>query len=272
VLSDLTFVAFDVETTGLEPLTDRIVEIGALKFDCKGTLSEYQQLVNPRCPIPLEAIAIHRITDKMVASSPTIATTLPDVIDFFGDSILIAHNAPFDIGFFDAAFARAGVGIPDNRIFCTLQLARSVFPGLPGYSLEALVAELKLAPGRNHRALADAAHAADIFRRCVERMDPGWNMTVGKLLRYHGPPFRFVRDREPDLDRQTLTLIKRSIEKGTSVRIEYQSSGGKITSRSISPQSIDERGTHLKVVAFCHLRGERRTFRLDCIKKIELSP
>jgi DNA polymerase III epsilon subunit family exonuclease len=271
VLSDFTFVAFDVETTGLDPLADRIVEVGAVKFGRNGNLAEYQQFVNPECPIPSAAVAIHRITDEMVASSPPISASLPGIVDFFDDSILIAHNAPFDIGFFDAAFTRTGIGIPDNRILCTLQLARTIFPGLPGYSLEALVGRLNLPPGRNHRALADAAYAADVFRHCIERAGANWDMTVDGLLRYHGPPFRFGKTCDSDLAARALVLIEQSIERGASVLIEYQSSGGTITSRSISPQSIDERGRHTKVVAFCHLRGERRTFRLDCIKKIEPS-
>jgi len=271
MLSDFTFVSFDVETTGLDPLTDRIVEVGAVRFGGNGKLAEYQQLVNPECPIPANAVAIHGITDEMVVSSPPIAASLPSVIEFFGDSILIAHNAPFDIGFFDAAFARVGIEIPDNRIFCTLQLARAIFPGLPGYSLEALVRELNLPPGQHHRALADAAYTADLLRRCVERAEPAWSMTVDGLLRYHGAPFRFGGGRGPDPSERTVALLKQSIEKGTSVNIEYESSGGTITSRTISPQSIDERGRYAKVVAFCHLRGERRTFRVDCITKIEPS-
>lgn len=271
-LSDFTFVSFDVETTGLDPQVDQIIEVGAVKFGRDGNLAEYQQFLNPECPIPTKAIAIHGITGEMVASSPPISTALPRVVDFLGDSILIAHNAPFDIGFFDVAFAHAGMELPDNNIFCTLLLARAVFPGLPGYGLEALVSELKLAPGQHHRALADAAFTADVFRRCIERAGAGWDMTFSNLRQYHGSPFLFGKARDSDLAAQILALLRQAIEKDTSVLIDYQSGSGKATTRTISPRSIDERGAHPKVIAFCHLRGERRTFRLDCIKKIEPSP
>jgi DNA polymerase III epsilon subunit family exonuclease len=271
-LSDFTFVSFDVETTGLDPLADRIVEIGAVKFDHNGNLAEYQQFVNPKCPIPSDAVAIHGITDEMVSSSPLISTALPSVVDFFGDSVLIAHNAPFDIGFFDAAYAHAGMELPNNEIFCTLQLARAVFPGLPGYGLEALAGELRLAPGQHHRALADAAYTADVFRRCIERAGAAWDMSFSNLQQYHGAPFLFGKARDSDLAGRILALIEQAIEEGTSVRIDYRSSTGKATTRTISPRSIDDRGAHSKVIAFCHLRDERRTFRLDCIKKIEQVP
>lgn len=271
-LSDFTFVSFDVETTGLDPQVDRIIEIGAVKFGRDGNLAEFQQFVNPKCPIPSDAVAIHGITNEMVASSPPISAALPGVVDFLGDSILIAHNAPFDIGFFDEAFAHADMELPYNDIYCTLQLARAVFPGLPGHGLEALANELKLAPGQHHRALADAVYTADVFRRCIERASAAWDMTFSNLQKYHGSPFLFGKARDSGLAAQTLALIRQALENGTSVHIDYQSGSGKATTRTISPRSLDEIGAHPKVIAFCHLRGERRTFRLDCIKKIEPSP
>jgi len=268
-LSKLTFVAFDVETTGLDPLQEEIIEIGAVRFDSGGNLGEYQQLVNPEVPIPLDSLAVHGITDEMAASGPPITRVLPNALAFLGDSILIAHNAPFDMGFFDAAFARAGIAPPTNSIICTLLLARAVFPGLPKYGLEALVRRLQIPPGAHHRAVADAAHTADVFRKCIEHAGSGWSMSFGELLRYHGAPLRFAKARDSDVAGRPLAMIRSAIEEGASVRIEYRSGKGKITKRTISPFSIDESGRHAKIVAFCHLRGENRTFRLDCIKKIE---
>ena len=269
LLSELTFVSFDVETTGLDPQTEKIVEIGAVRFERGDVVDEYQRLVNPGCPIHPDAVAIHGITDEMVASCPPISDVLPDVVEFFGDSVLIAHNAPFVIGFLDAAFAGAGFEPAENSVLCTLQLARAVFPGLPGHGLEALVKELRIPPGRHHRALADAAHTAAVFGRCLERIGAGWDTTFGDLLRRHGMPFRFGGARDSGPAGRPLAMIKDAVEKRTAVRIEYRSGSGKMTTRTISPLSLDERGQHLKVVAFCHLRGERRTFRIDCIKKIE---
>ncbi len=268
-LSDVAFVAFDVETTGLDPRTEDIIEVGAVKFDRDGVVDEYQRLVNPGRPIHPDAVAVHGITDEMVASSPPISEILPDVVELFGASALIAHNAPFDIGFFDSAFARAGVEPPGNSIVCTLRLARAVFPGKRKYGLEALVRNLGIAPGAHHRALADAIHTAELFRRCLDPVDAGWDSTFGDLLRYHGRPFRFGKACDSDVAGRPLAMIKDAIEKGTSVRIDYRAGNGKMSARTISPISLDEDSRNVKVIAFCHLRGENRTFRIDCIKKIE---
>lgn len=268
-LAELRFVALDVETTGLDSLADRVVEVGAVRFGREGLLGEYQQLVNPGRPISPDATAIHGITSEEVASSPPFAEVLPETIKFFGDSVLIAHNAPFDMGFFDAAFARAGVEPPRNPILCTLQLARAAFPGLNGYSLEALVGRLGISAGKHHRALADAVHSAEVFRRCVERIGAGWDMSLGEFLKHHGTPFRFGTSVGGRGETRVLEKIKAAMDSGSSLRIEYRSGSGKTTVRDITPLTIDESGRHVKVIAFCHLRGERRTFRLDCIKKIE---
>ena len=268
-LSELTFVAFDVETTGLDPQLESIIEVGAVRFDRGGGVDEYQRLVNPGRPIHPDAVAVHGITDEMVASSPPISEILPDVLSFFGDSVLVAHNAPFDIGFFDAEFARAGVEPPKNSILCTLRLARAVFPGLPKYGLEALVRKLRIPPRGHHRAHADAAHTAELFRRFLDPIGAGWDTTFGDLLTYHGRPFKFAKARDSDVAGRPLAMIKDAIEKGASVRIEYRAANGKMSVRTISPISLDESGRNLKVIAFCHLRGENRTFRIDCIKKIE---
>jgi DNA polymerase-3 subunit epsilon len=268
-LSELTFVAFDVETTGLDPTLESVIEVGAVKFDSTGVVDEYQRLVNPGRPIHPDAIAVHGITDEMVALSPPISDILPEVLSFFDDSTLIAHNAPFDIGFFDAEFARSGVEPPKNTILCTLTLARAVFPGLPRYGLEALVKRLQIPSGGHHRAQADAAHTAELFRRLLDPIGAGWDTTFGQLLTYHGRPFRFAKARDSDKAGRPLAMIKSAIEEGASVRIEYRAGNGKMSARTISPISLNENGPNLKVVAFCHLRGENRTFRIDCIKKID---
>jgi DNA polymerase III epsilon subunit family exonuclease len=276
-LSGINFVAFDVETTGLDSATERIVEIGAVRFDGGGISGELRRLINPGRPIPTQAVDIHGITDEMVASAPAISAALPDVVAFFGDAALIAHNAQFDIGFFDAAFSRTNMEPPRSPILCTLRLSRAMFPGLPSHALEALARDLNIPPGTHHRAADDAAHAAEVFRRCIDKLEGGWNAGIGELLKRHGTPYRFGNrfanrfDNRPDPDKATgsLAKIKDAIEKGRSVKIEYRGSDGKTTSRAISPLSINESGPHIKIVAFCHLRSEKRTFRIDCIQKIE---
>lgn len=262
-LSDSTFVAFDVETTGLDARTDKVVEFGAVRFDRNGRLEEYAQLVNPGCPIPPAALSVHGITDEEVAGSPAVREVLPEMVEFLGESVLLAHNAPFDIGFFDAAFADAGIAPPANPILCTVELARAAFPRLRDHKLTTLVRELHIPEGEHHRALADAIYGSEVFKRCVDRFDESWALSLDDLLKRHGPPFVFGVTPS-----RALEAVEAAIFNNERLRIEYRDARGKITVRDISPVEIPGRGRQTKVIAFCHLRGEQRTFRIDCIKKI----
>ena len=163
-LSEVEFVAFDLETTGLFPVVNRIVEFGAVRFALDGReLGTWEQLVDPECPIAPEVTDIHGITDAMVRGQPTLAQALPAFLDFLGgtDAILLAHNAMFDLGFLNFAAAKTGLTLPTNPVIDTLDLARTCFRGAPSCRLEDLVVHLGLAESEDHRALSDSpAHCS----------------------------------------------------------------------------------------------------------------
>ena len=96
---NIEFVALDIETTGLTLVVDRIIEIGAVKFQNGAVIGIFQELIDPEMPISPGAFAVNGITDDMVKGRPTIDKVLPRFIDFLGQDIPIAHNAPFDVGF-----------------------------------------------------------------------------------------------------------------------------------------------------------------------------
>lgn len=127
-LVETEFVAFDLETTGLFPVVNRIVEFGAVRFVLDGReLGTWEQLVDPECPIPPEVTDIHGVTDAMVHGKPTLVQVLPGFLDFLGvpDTILLAHNATFDLGFLNFAAAKTGLTLPANHVIDTLDLART---------------------------------------------------------------------------------------------------------------------------------------------------
>jgi len=108
-LTDVTFVAFDTETTGLHPMVHRLVEIGAIRFRLDGReTTTFQSLINPQIPIPLDVQQVHGITNRMVRGQPTVDQILPRFIEFLGesDTILLAHNVPFDLSFLAMALIR----------------------------------------------------------------------------------------------------------------------------------------------------------------------
>ena len=151
-----TFVAFDFETTGLDGRNDRIVEIGALRFGPDGEGEAFQTLVDPGRPIPWQASKVNGISDAMVRGQPDLDVALPRFLAFAGGAVLVAHNAPFDLGFLKAGLARLGLKVPANPTADTCALARLALPGRRSYSLQNLAGEFRIDPGSAHRALDDA--------------------------------------------------------------------------------------------------------------------
>ena len=125
-LRETTFVVVDLETTGGSPLACQITEIGAVKVRGGEVLGEFQTLVNPHSAIPPFIAVLTGITDSMVAGAPGIESALPAFLDFARGTVLVAHNAPFDLGFLRAACDRTGTQWPGNDSLDTARLARRV--------------------------------------------------------------------------------------------------------------------------------------------------
>ena len=127
-LSGVTFVVVDLETTGGSPAESQITEIGAVKVRGGEVLGEFQTLVNPGGPIPAFIQVLTGITDAMVATAPRIDAALPAFLEFARGSVLVAHNAGFDISFLKAAAARTGNRWPGFDVLDTVTLARQLVP------------------------------------------------------------------------------------------------------------------------------------------------
>jgi len=199
------FVVFDLETTGLDPRRERIVEIGALKFDRRGPIGRFSVLIDPQKPMPAEASRVNGITDRMLAGKPTLDAALPDFLRFIDGAILMAHNAPFDCSFVNAALAERwekaretteedaaqgsllggeeGTAEPErpiwsppyaslpNRIVDTIVLAKETFPGRWKYSLQEMAKYLGIDATEAHRAEDDARVCMEVFIKCAEKAD-----------------------------------------------------------------------------------------------------
>ncbi|TMB65163.1 MAG: DNA polymerase III subunit epsilon, partial [Chloroflexi bacterium] len=162
-----TYVALDLETTGLDLENDEIIEIGAVQFGADGVLDRFQALVNPGRPISPPVVELTGITDEAVRSAPPIWSVAPALEDFVGDSPIVGQNVlGFDIQF----LRRAGVRHSEN-VYDTHLLAEMLLPGLADYGLAALCERFGIAQDVRHRALADAEAAQQLFialrRRCA---------------------------------------------------------------------------------------------------------
>ena len=160
------FAALDLETTGLEPESDRIVEIGALKFDRTGVIARYSTLIDPGIPMPKEAEKVNKISDEMLKGKPKLEEVFPDFLRFIEGAFLAVHNAPFDLGF----IRRHAPNLP-NPVVDTLPLSRELFPGFRSYSLQNLASALGISAQCAHRAEDDARLCMEILLRCINSLD-----------------------------------------------------------------------------------------------------
>jgi len=179
----MDFIAFDLETTGIQPRTDAIVEIGAVRFNGAEPAETFCTLINPGRPIPPGASAVNGITDDMVADQPGVETVLTDLADFCGDLPLVAHNAPFDFKFLLKTVEEHKARAPKGVVLDTCALARIVFPGMPNYKLGTLVRRFGFPSGTFHRAEEDSVYCGRLFARIVEALEKaGQPATVPALL------------------------------------------------------------------------------------------
>ena len=160
-------VLFDTETTGFEPLTgDRLIEIAAIELENDlPTGNTFYALLDPERDIPADSTRIHAITNAHVEGKPKFADVADEMLAFFGESPLVAHNAPFDFGFISAELQRIGRPPLDKaRMIDTLVLAKQRFPGMPN-SLDALCRrfEIDLSARTTHNALLDCKLLAEVY-------------------------------------------------------------------------------------------------------------
>jgi len=275
-LFDIEFVAFDTETTGLSPLAARLVELSGVKFKLGTTaVTTFSSLINPECGIPPEVTNVHGITDEMVADAPRAADVIPRFIEWIGshETVLVAHNAPFDVGFLQIAMTKLGLEMPGNVVVDTLPLARRLLKDAPNHRLQTLVEYFQLEADGYHRALADSHHVKNILAKvaCAE-----FNLTSWSALKALGCTFAFNRDAEsengwfdpdPEVVRQA-QIIRDAIAVGAAISFVYQ--GARKQKRKVTPTAVLQNRGNFYLTANCHRVKEERTFRVDKMFEVEL--
>ena len=170
---DSTYCVLDLETTGFSPLTEKITEIGVMKIKDGEVLDKFECFVNPEKPIPPRVVEVTKITDDMVKNAETIDVVFPKLLEFLGDSILVAHNANFDIGFLKQV--AKGLGYEFNYTYVdTLNMAKDLFPDFKKYKLGKIAENLGIKVDVAHRALDDVNTTVKV-----------WNVMI-KMLKERG--------------------------------------------------------------------------------------
>lgn len=182
-LSQLAYTVFDTETTGLDPSGgDEIIQIGAVRI-LNGRLlrqERYEQLVDPRRPVPPESIAIHGITPDRLRGQPTIQQVLPQFHAFAADTVLVAHNAAFDMRFLQLKEAVCGVRF-DQPVLDTLLLSAVLHPNQDSHRLEAIAERFGVGTAGRHTAAGDALLTAQIFLRMIPQLEMRGLHTLGQV-------------------------------------------------------------------------------------------
>ncbi|MFD6752427.1 MULTISPECIES: DEDD exonuclease domain-containing protein [Micromonospora] len=181
-----TFVVVDLETTGGAPDGGGITEIGAVKVRGGEELGVLATLVNPGVPIPPFITVLTGITEAMLLPAPPIEQVLPSFLEFISDAVLVAHNAPYDVGFLKAACARHGYRWPNPRVLDTAALARRVLlrDEVPNRKLGTLAAYFRAATTPTHRALDDARATVDVLHGLIGRLGGHRVDTIGEAIEF----------------------------------------------------------------------------------------
>jgi DNA polymerase III epsilon subunit family exonuclease len=172
VLKELDFVVVDVEATGAKTPPNRLIELGAYRIRKGKIVDKFLQLVNPEIPIPRFVMTLTGISNDMVRRAPVFAEVAPKWLDFVSDSVLIAHNAPFDTSFLNHEISRV---YPGHRMInphlCTVRLSRRVLPELMNHRLDTIANHFSIPIVSRHRAGSDAEATAEIFLLLLTKLD-----------------------------------------------------------------------------------------------------
>lgn len=174
LIDEETYIVFDLETLGLNSHENEIIEIGAIKLQGRRIIDKYSQLIKPKRKIPKKIQEITNITNSLVENMPSIEEVLPKFVEFIGDATMVAHNAPFDMGFLKRDIKKY-LGYDFNpAVIDTLQMARDLYPEQKGYGLKPMTKFLKVALENHHRAVDDSQATAAMFAIFLEKyLDKG---------------------------------------------------------------------------------------------------
>ena len=178
LLKDLDFVVVDVEATGAKTPPNRLIELGAYRIRGGRIVDKFLSLVNPEIPIPRFVASLTGISNEMVKRAPVFAEVAPKWLDFVSDSVLVAHNAPFDTSFLNHEISRV---YPGHRMvnphLCTVRLSRRALPDLSNHRLDTIAEHFSIPITSRHRAGSDALATAEIFLLLLTALEETYGIT-----------------------------------------------------------------------------------------------
>ncbi len=264
-LSELTFVALDIETTGLDPFVDKILEIAGIKFNIEGAnRGKLSILINPKIPIPPEVTRIHGINQEMVRGKPGIREALYMLKDFLGnETVLLFHNAWFDLSFLGKAFYDTHIPSPSLPVIDTLSLSQRYLSGKEGCSLQAVFRRVSSNKGLEfHRAFDDSLAVKEIFIHLMRKLRV---QTLGEILRSR-EIISFQQGFLTGVELQgNYVFINQAREKKTPLEIEYPEKNGRRRLYHIIINEVIKGGKKVFLYASCLPTYRKKYFELHKI-------
>jgi DNA polymerase-3 subunit epsilon len=258
----------DTETTGASAaFGHRVIEIGIVRIEQGRAVARYEQLINPMRAISGGVTALTGISQAMVEGQPRFVDQLPGMMRLLEGAAILGHNVRFDLSFLLAEFRRAGMDmlqvVKEVPVLDTVLIARRRF-GRGGNSLPILSRRLGIEPVTSHRALADALTTAALFERLLEPVG-GYGASLCEVLVQQGGATGLTPAQAGPL----LPLeLEEALENARPVLMDYLDAQGNATQRMIQPLHVRRHNGELLLVAHCHLRDDRRTFKLDRIVRL----
>ncbi len=269
--SEYPLVAFDTETSGPYPIESEIIELGAVKWFKGEIVGKFQTLLKPSDLLVESNIKIHGITNEMVADAPLMSSQILSFCEFIDDSILIAHHAPFDLGFLTLDIERAGLNFPNCFHLCTSLISRALLP-TSNHKLQTMIKELKLIGGDAHRAYDDAYACMQVFFKSCEKLGGLNNQeaTLQKLLSIQIKKLEWQNYRIfSDSDAKLKSFAKAAKQKKT-IQIVYPAGSTKSKPRIITVYGIVRNPDGDYVHALCGIDQTRKRFYIHKITDYDI--
>ncbi len=254
-------IALDLETTGLSPLVDRVIEIAAIKIT-PDSQTVFQTLIDPEIDIPPHTILIHQITNEMVKNSPKIHEVVTPLAQFIESLPIVAHNAKFDLGFIVMGLLKNQENLSNNPVYCSCKLARTTFQNADNHKLKTLVDYLNIELANHHRAYDDALAALKIFIKSLGIIKPEYLDKSSKL--FHLDEYGEDKLELP----QYLKILEDLVKIAAIIEIKYAGGTKKNEFRPVKLTSLLNTPDGNILYAKCLESDLYKSFKISKIKEI----
>lgn len=264
---DYPITAFDTETSGAYPLDAEVIELGAVKWFKGEIIGKFQTLLKPSKELQPDNIRIHGITNEMVYSAPLMSGEIAKFCDFIDNSVLLAHHAPFDLGFMAVAIEKNGLRFPTNLNLCSSLLSRALLT-TTNHKLQTLIKELGLIGGEAHRAYDDSYACLQVLFKSLEKLTD--NLILERVLEVQKKDLSWNNYSVFTSQNVKIVALAKAIEAQRSISIVYEGGQTKNKTRPIKPIGLVRNPDGDYIQAECGLDFQRKRFYLEKIKDVEL--